>query len=142
MNIIVDSNILFTFFWKNSTFSILSKRKELKLFAPEYALEEIRKYEDEIIKKTKISKEEFKIDMLELLNHINFVNIEDYRSEFKNIKSLVKIFKEEEYTEFLNDIDFIALALKINAPLWTHDKLLKKQNRIKILSTKEIIELL
>lgn len=142
MNIIVDSNILFTFFWKDSAFSILLKRKELKLFAPKYALEEIKKYEDEIVKKTKLSKEEFKIKMLELLNYINFINIEDYKCEFKNIKILAKTFHGEEYTELLNDIDFLALAIKINAPLWTHDKLLKKQDKIKVLTTKEIIELL
>jgi len=43
MRLVVDSNVLFTFFWKNFVFrNILDKSVEL--FSPEYALEEINKY--------------------------------------------------------------------------------------------------
>ncbi len=43
-----------------------------------------------------------------------------------------------EKQEFYEDIDFIALALKENCPLWSNDKLLKKQIRVKIINTNEI----
>ncbi len=42
MRIVVDSNILFSFFCKDSTFSELCERKELQLISSEYALEEIK----------------------------------------------------------------------------------------------------
>jgi predicted nucleic acid-binding protein len=67
------------------------------------------------------------------------------------LKVVVKFIKEEEYSEFLsearkvspdpNDSDFFALALKLNCPIWSEDKRLKKQSRVKVLSTRELMEL-
>lgn len=39
-----------------------------------------------------------------------------------------------------NDVDFLALAKTLNQPLWTHDKKLKEQEEVRILSTRTIIE--
>ena len=60
MKFVVDTNILFTFFWKNSFTKGLLVDQDLEYFAPEYSLEEINKYTDEILKKTGISLEKFK----------------------------------------------------------------------------------
>ncbi len=141
MRVVVDSNILFTFFWKDSAFNQLCKQKYLQLLSPEYALEEINKYKEEIIDKVKISKIEFEKIRLELVNRVDFIKLDNYSSEFNNIKKLAETFKEK-YDEVLRDIDFLALALKLNIPLWTHDKLLKEQEKIKILTTKDVIDII
>ena len=57
MEFIVDTNVLLTFFWKNSTFKKISLMQELDLFSPEFALKEINKHSDEIIKKCGLSLE-------------------------------------------------------------------------------------
>ncbi len=111
----------------------------MQLISPEYALKEINNYKEEIIIKAKIPKGEFDKRRLELVSRVYFVPLEDYASEFNSIKKLAGKFKEK-YNEFLRDIDFLALALKFDIPLWTHDKLLKEQGEIKILTTKEIID--
>ncbi len=141
MKFVVDSNILFNFFWKNSTFRKICERRELEFFSPEYALEEIKKYKEEITKKAKISEKEFNNIRLDLINRINFTPLESYVSEFNNIKKLAEKFGEKS-NEILKDVDFIALALKLNMPLLTHDKLLKEQNEIQILTIKEFIEII
>lgn len=141
MNFVVDSNILFAFFWKDSTFSKLCELKELQLISSEYALEEINNYKDEIMNKAKISKVEFDNRKLELVNRVSFIALEDYSSEFNNIKKIAEGFGEK-YDEVLKDIDFLALAFKLDMPLWTHDKLLKEQDKIKILTTKDIIDII
>ena len=41
-----------------------------------------------------------------------------------------------------DDVDFIALALKLNLPIWSNDKDLKKQTLAKVYTTKEVISLL
>ena len=41
MRIIVDTNILFSFFWKKSILKELLNNPSLELFSPEFALEEI-----------------------------------------------------------------------------------------------------
>ena len=54
MKLVVDSNVLFTFFWKGSVFKNFLDTP-IQLFSPEYALEEINKYSLEIMKKTSLS---------------------------------------------------------------------------------------
>ncbi len=93
------------------------------------------------MKKAKISNEEFNKRRLELVGRIDFIPLGDYMSEFNNIKKLAEKFKEKR-DEILQDIDFLALALKLGLPLWTHDKLLKEQDKIKILTTKDIIDII
>ena len=60
----------------------------------------------------------------------------------KFTKDFIKDLNEEETSSLLEDIDFLALSLELNCPLWTNDALLKKQNLVKILNTKEVINLL
>ena len=38
------------------------------------------------------------------------------------------------------DTSYFALALKLNCPIWSNDKKLKEQNKIKIYSTEEIVK--
>ena len=56
MKIVVDTNILFSFFWKNSLTKKLILNSSLELYSPIYVIEEILKYKSEIIKKTNIKK--------------------------------------------------------------------------------------
>jgi len=80
MKFVVDSNVLFTFFWKNSVFNKLILNYDLELYAPEFALEEIKKYSLEIRKKAKISVSEFNSLRRGLLNIVNFVPLEVYKA--------------------------------------------------------------
>ncbi len=142
MRIVVDTNILFTFFWKKSVFHKISIKQDFDLIAPEFALEEINKHKIEIMKKTEITEQEFRDLRKELAIRVEFIPLEEYASYFKQAISLAKEIPEELRDGFLDDIDFIALALKEKCPLWTHDTLLKKQSSIKIFETKEVIKLL
>ena len=65
---------------------------------------------------------------------------------------VVNIAKPDEYYEFLptakeispdpDDVDFFALALKLNCPLWSEDKRWKQQSEIEVSDTTELLELL
>ena len=142
MRFVADSNILFTFFWKNSVFNKLSEKQELNLYSPEYALEEISKYAYDIMQKAKITKNEFKNKREKLTRIIQFVSLNEYSELLKKMHDIIKNLPQDEYDELTKDIDFLALALKLNCPIWSNDKLLKKQNFINVLSTKEIISLI
>ena len=132
MRLIVDSNILFTFFWKNATATDLFVFQNLELCSPEFALEEIQKYKQEIVRKAKMTDTEFREIKKELQLLIAFVAIEEYMNYFQNA---AKISPDKE------DVDFFALALLKDCPIWSNDKKLKEQNEVKILTTKEVIEL-
>jgi len=141
MRLVVDSNVLFTFFWKGSVFRIFLD-KPVQLFSSEYALEEINKYSLEIMKKTSVSKEQFKKLKQELALKVEFIPLEEYSTLFHKVLSIASKFSKHEYEEFVKDIDFFALALTLSCPIWSNDKLLKKQSKVLVFNTKEIIELL
>ncbi len=62
----------------------------------------------------------------------------------------LKTFSLSEIKEFIeegsivspdpDDSEHFALALKLNCPIWSEDKLLKQQDKIEILNTKELLE--
>tara|TARA_Y100000310_G_scaffold222112_1_gene223767 strand:+ start:1538 stop:1981 length:444 start_codon:yes stop_codon:yes gene_type:complete len=142
MKFVVDSNVLFTFFWKNSVFNKIILHYDLNLYSPEFALGEIKKYSLEIRKKTKLSTAEFNLLREKLLETVTFVPIGVYKEKFTKSEEFIKDLDQNEASSLLEDIDFLALSLELNCPLWTNDRLLKKQNLVKILTTSEIIEVL
>ena len=133
MKLIVDSNILFTFFWRNSVTRELFLQKRIDFASPEFALEEIKKYKSEILEKTNLSAEEFNGMRKELINIVDFIPLEFYQEFLTNSKDL---------SPDSNDIDFFALSLKLSCPIWSNDSQFKKQGEITVFNTQEIIELL
>lgn len=129
MRLVVDTNILFSVFWKRSMLPRVMASQELELYSPEFALEEIKRYEQEIRAKTGLSKEEFNAKREELAILVGFVPLEEYQKFLKQLTS----------TPDKDDIDFLALALKLKCPLWSNDKALKRQGNAKIMSTKELL---
>ncbi len=77
---IVDTNILFTFFWENSFTKGILIDQDFEFFSPVYALEEINKYKEEIINKTGISYEKFKELRADLGICVEFIPIEEYEN--------------------------------------------------------------
>ena len=132
MKIVVDTNILFSFFWSGSFTKKLLVSGRFDLISPEIALKEIRKYSKDIQRKVNISTSELNKDIIELRKFVRFVQEKEY-SKFLH---LAKEFSPDE-----SDAHFFALCLKYECILWSKDVLLKNQNKIKVLSTEEIVNL-
>ncbi len=144
MKFVADTNILFTFFWRDSLLKKILEKKKVQLISPEYALNEIYKYKEEIRKKARLSEVEFNKIFAELQKSIIFIPVSEYKDKMKDLATLVKTsaLTEDEKEDILSDIDFLALSLKFNSILWSNDTLLKKQKRIPIVTTRDIIDLL
>jgi|SRR3989338_938524 len=132
MKFVVDTNVLFTFFWKNSFTKGLLVDQDLEFFAPEFALEEINKYSDEILRKTGISLEKFKELRTDLAIFVEFIPLEEYKQFLPEALSLIPLYP--------NDADFLALALKLTLPIWSNDPHLKRQSKAKVYSTSELLK--
>ena len=130
------------FVYSYSVFSNITSNTDITLFAPEHSLKEIRKYSSDIIKKSKIPKKEFEGKMSKLKERVYFVPLEEYSKYLKEARKLSKGLSGKELDEFINDIDFFALALRLKLPIWTNDKLFCKQSEIIVFNTKDIILLL
>ncbi|MFH1649223.1 MAG: PIN domain-containing protein [Candidatus Woesearchaeota archaeon] len=130
MKLVVDTNVLFTYFWESSLLRTVLKTEKLVLLAPEYALVELNKHKELITKKTGITSRKFRVMLAELAETVEFVPLEEY-SGF--LKKAIKITPDED------DVDFFALALKEECALWTNDKGLEQQNFVLVYSTKDIV---
>lgn len=132
MKFVVDTNVLFTFFWKESFTKGILIDQDLEFFSPEFALREVNEHRDEILKKTGISPEEFKRLRTDLAICVEFIPLEEYSEFLQRASSIPDP----------NDVDFIALALKLDLPIWSNDPHLKEQSEVKVFSTKELIDFL
>jgi len=133
MKLVADANILFSIFWKDSFTKRLIVGKFFELVSPEFCLEEINSYKTEIIRKTKISEEEFFRLRKELILYVDFISLEEY-SPF--LEDSFKISFD------FNDVDYLALAIKLRIPIWTNDKDFKKQKKVKVFNTTEVMKFL
>ncbi|MFH0737110.1 MAG: PIN domain-containing protein [Candidatus Micrarchaeota archaeon] len=130
MQLVVDANILFAALIKDSATLELLLNPFDTFFAPEFILEEFYEHKKEILEKTKRSEAEFE-------------------SIFRDLSELISIIPKEDYADMLemagwlapdpDDVPYLALALKLDVPIWSNDKKLKEQDRIRIYSTKDLL---
>ena len=134
MDLVVDANIVMsTLISAEGKTCDLIFNDRLKLFAPEFLLDEIEKHKEEILSKSALSESEFKLLLSLVFSRIEIIPL----SEFQKF-----VGSAEEITPDPNDTEYFALALRLNCAIWTNDKKLKGQDKIKIHSTTELIRLL
>ncbi len=133
MRLIVDTNILFSLFKLDSRTSEYLDKKEIYLAAPEFAISELKKHSSLIIEKSGISKRDFQIILENMDLKIAIVPLEEYEPL---LEMASKISPDK------TDIDFFALAMLLKCPIWSNDSKLKEQNKIDVINTQELIQLL
>ncbi|MEI6732208.1 MAG: PIN domain-containing protein, partial [archaeon] len=55
----------------------------------------------------------------------------------RRVRGLQQVLQRERGD--IKDAMYLALALKLNCPIWSNDKLLKNQTQIKVYSTSELM---
>ncbi|OGJ16301.1 hypothetical protein A3K74_02085, partial [Candidatus Pacearchaeota archaeon RBG_13_33_26] len=126
MKLIVDNNILFSMMKPDSVASKMFAFLNSEFIAPSFILHEFNKYNNECLKKSGLSNKDFNKRKDEIFSRINFIEFNEYK-EF--IQEALEGLIDED------DAPYIALSLKIKAPVWSNDKDLKKQEKVTILST-------
>lgn len=139
MKLVVDTNVLITFFWKNSFLRRVSLNQDHKFISPEWALVEINDNSEHIRKRAELSDREFLQSRTDLALFVEFVPEEEY-ADFLSLDRAG--LSERDFTEIWDDIDFLALASKAVCPLWSNDARLKKQEKVRVLTTREVFPLL
>lgn len=130
--IVVDTSIIFSYFRESVTKRLIISMSSL-LIAPEYSLSELRKHEVVICEKAKISSDEFEKRFSDLKRIVSFVPLSEYR-EF--IKPALRLSPDPD------DVDFFALALATGSPLWSNDSVWKRQDRIDVFTTSDLLSVL
>lgn len=133
LKLVVDANILFSFFKQDSTTrKLITKFEFFELYSPQLAIEELKKYRNLICEKAHIHEKEFEEIVEYLRIFVNFVP-EDFFKEF--------LHEAKEISPDMDDVAYFALALKLGCAIWSNDKRLKQQRKVKIISTKELMEM-
>lgn len=129
MELVVDANILFSALIKDGFTAKLFFNERLRLYTSEFILDEFRKYEELILKKTKRSPEDFAEIMVAMQELITVIPKEEYVSFMGKVK---EVSPDEK------DVAYLALAMKLNCALWSNDKALKKQEVVKVYASSEV----
>jgi len=132
MLVVVDANELFSAIISPSGKTAeLFLSDKIEIISPIFILKELDKYKSLLLDKSKIKERDFSLLIALLFSRIKFFETDEYKEFFP---------KAQEICPDKNDTEYFALALKLNCPIWTNDKKLKEQNKIKIYSTEELIE--
>ena len=133
MELVIDANILFSALIKDGYIRRLILLGDHSFFVPEFIFEEMNKHKDIILEKADITEDELN-EILGLI--IENTNIEIIPKE--DFKNYLETAKEISYD--IDDVQYLALALKLKCPVWSNDKDFKKQNKVKVFSTKELLK--
>lgn len=133
MILVIDANVLFSALIKSSLTAELIFNENIHLYTCEFILEEFFKHEKEIMKKTHRTREQFVTIMHQLKDVVNVIPKEEY---------VQFIVEAETFSPDPSDAIYFALAMKLNASIWSNDKRLKKQDKIKVYQTSEILQIL
>lgn len=130
MRLVIDANILFSALIKDGKIAELLVNNMGELYAPDFLLEEFKKHKKELLGKTKRSNQEFEFIFGLLKQMIISVPFSDYATFLP---------RAAEISPDPDDVPYLALALKLEIPLWSDDKKLKQQSHVRVYCTRELL---
>lgn len=133
MKLVIDANILFSFFKKKSfTRNFILSHPEIEYFTSVYVFEELDKHKNIIQKKAKIGDKVYDLIMRELKEYIEIVGLKEIKEKWDAAKDICPD---------PNDVPYFAVSLRIKCPLWSNDKKLREQDKVMVLNTGELVEI-
>ena len=137
MKVVIDANIIFSALIKGNPIYI-KILNNIDAYAPDFIFTELEKYEKRILKKTH-SKQRMKEIIYKIFKKISIIpKVALSKANIKKAYELCKDIDEK-------DTPYLALALELDAYLWTNDKKLteklRKKGFSKILTTDELLKI-
>ena len=135
MRLVVDANILFSFFKKDSfTRRFILSHPEIELFTPLYVFDELEEHKEEIKSKAMIDDRVYELSAKELLEYVTIVPLDDFKDSWGEAKQI---------SPDPDDVEYLAVALSLDCAIWSNDRDLKEeQYRVVVVTTEELTKLL
>jgi len=116
MEVVIDSNKIISAVVSRGIVRRIVVFSGINFYAPKVMIEEIERHREEICRRIGLKTEFFNYILEELiLSRLNIVEESRYADKISEAYMISKEFDEK-------DTPFIALALKLKAPIWTNDK--------------------
>jgi len=132
MQVVVDANIIFSALIGGRLTDLFLSSK-LDLVAPELIFVEFLRNKEELIRRSKLSEEDFNILLTLLERRIKVIPFEEFEDLFSKAEELLG--------DHIKDAPYVALALKLKCPFWTYEKRFKKIREVKCLTTEDIAKI-
>ena len=132
--IIVDASILFSFFKKDSKRRQLFEKllnENCKLLSPHFVLDELRSDKGKIMQFSKASAGDFELAFSTIEDELELINEDEYGEFLSEAKQLSPHTKDDIY---------FASALSQNCPIWSDEKAFREQSKVRIFTTKELLD--
>ena len=135
MKFVLDTNIILSALIKDSTTRKIIVKSGWTFYYPEMSFHEVRKYKALVIKKSGMSEDNYNKLLDLILKHIILVPDERIITNLEKAKEIMLKIDP-------GDVVFVATKLSIsNSIIWSDDSDFDKQKEIKILKTKQVVEL-
>src|SRR3989338_8129284 len=133
LEVVVDANILFSALIKRGYLFDFILHCPFRLYTPAFVFMEIQKHILTIARKSDMSPAEADQTLNVLMRSLIVLPATE-----------ADVCREEALliTPDINDIHYLSLALKLQCPLWSEDRALKKQKRVKVYTTQEVLRIL
>ena len=134
MLFVVDVNAVFSaLINKGNSFTVFEINKlfdKFEFVSPEFMLFELDSIMDKLLKLTNLSEEELSKTLSFIKEQITFIPFSEFIDKLPEAIELN--FKDSPY---------LALAIKLDCPIFSGDKGLKEQTKVKILSPRELLDM-
>jgi predicted nucleic acid-binding protein len=141
MKIVVDVNVVLSSLVKKGNsfdaFALNSLLNKFDFVAPEFLLTELEKHNERIFLVSGLSRETFDNILKLVLEQITFISELEFSEHISNAEELL--------SGHLKDVQYLALALKLNSPIFSGDGTLRRilsGSSVKVLPPRELLDLL
>jgi len=134
MQLVVDTNILLSFFRENPVRFIIVNAEffGINLSTPEYTIDELKNNESDVLKYSKLNSSQFNESLSELSKFVAVVP----KTSFDMFESQAKQLIHDK------DVPIFALALKLECAIWSNEPRFKEQSKVDIFNTEDLRKLL
>lgn len=130
MLVVIDANVLCSCMLANGKTAEILFCERIEAIAPELLFIELERHKEELLKKSKLSNEDFSELLALFRRKIKVVPACEFEDCLPRANELLR--------EHTKDTEYVALALKFNCVLWSKEKRLKRLDAIAVFDAGEI----
>ncbi len=133
VKLVVDAGILFTGLTGEGVTKKLLFSDNIKLFAPEFLLDEIKEHLSRIVDISSLPEKSVSILIGLFEKRITLISRFEFEEFLNKANSLISD---------VDDTEYLALALSLDCSIWSNDEHFKKQSEVNVFTTDELVKCL
>jgi len=135
LKFVLDTNIIPEALIKDSVVRGILLRSNHEFLIPEHAIDETKKHLDVVARKSGLSEGEIDSVMDTLLTNIKVVPSDEVLSKWKEAENAIAEVDED-------DVPIVAASMSVSCDgIWSDDRHLKRQNKVRVWTTKDVTKL-